>query len=536
MKRLLAILMLVALLTALPVTASAADVSASEAADALAALGLLRGTTEGMELEREATRAEAVVMLLRLLGCETAAEKETAACPFDDGGWAARQLAYAARRGFVTGQSPTHFGSAERVGSRDFVTMLLRALGYSDARGDFSWQGSLAFADGIGLCHGEYTAQCEFLREDMVLLSYTALTLRLKDAGQTLAERLYREGVLSGAALRATRLSYLLPSEKPVYNAMEIHARCASAVFLTELYSDGKALQNERPDAYGSGFFITADGVAVMSYHELDGMEYAVAATLDGRRYAITGVLSYDPLWDVAVVRVSKTDLQGEQLRFFPYLDLGDSDETCTGETVYTISSALGMIDSITDGILSNRSRIADDPDYPCMQISAPISPGSSGGALMNRHGEVIGVIFGSYINGENMNLAVPINTIRNVNLTGEGTPLPEVTRVENEKKAAAKLFASETELVLDYGEETEIVITHTAPGRATLRYEIIGVGTVECRWGSFTSKHTVPLTVSAVGDGEAEIIVRFVDRGFSEEEELVIHVTVRGAPEGAFA
>lgn len=531
MKRCIAIIMLIALLSALPLLACAADVSASEAADALSTLGLLRGTAEGFELERAATRAEAVVMLLRLLGCEAAAENETSVCPFDDGGWAARQLTYAARCGFVTGQSASHFGSDERVGSRDYVTMLLRALGYSDAGGDFTWQESLSFADGIGLCHGEYTANGEFLREDMVLLSYTALALRLKGSERTLAERLYRDGVLSGAALRAARLSWVLATGKPVYDAVEIHARCASAVFLAELYTDENTLQKQRPDAYGSGFFITDDGVAVMCWHELDGKEYAVAATLDGRRFAITDVLAYDPLWDYAVVRVSTTDLQGDPVRRFPYLDLGDSDETRTGETVYTISSALGMMDSITDGILSNRSRFADDPDYPCLQISAPISPGSSGGALLNCHGEVIGVIFGSYINGENMNLAVPINTIADVSLTGEGTPLPAVKRTEDGKKAAAGIFASETDVVLELGGETEIEVTHTAPGRTNLKYEILGDGVVECKWGSFRTIHSIPLTIKAVGEGEEEIVIRFVDKSFSEEAELVIHVTVRPAP-----
>ena len=169
------------------------------------------------------------------------------------------------------------------------------------------------------------------------------------------------------------------------------------------------------------------------------------------------------------------------------------------------------------------------------MQISAPISPGSSGGALLNCHGEVIGVIFGSYINGENMNLAVPINTISDVSLIGEGTPLPEVKRTEDEKKAAARLSASQTELVIDYGESVDLVVSHDGPGKATLKYEIIGVGTVECRWGAFTSKCTVPLTVTAVGDGEAEILITFVDKGYSQEAELSIRVTVRGAPENSF-
>ncbi len=532
MKRITSLIIAAVLLCALALPASAAHVSIEEAAENLAALGLLRGTENGFELERTATRAEAAVMLLRLLGKETEALRETAACPFDDGGWAAPQLTYAWKNGFVKGQTAAHYGSGETVGCRDYITMLLRALGYSDAQGDFSWAQCIAFADRIGLTHGEYTADGEFLRGDLALLSYTALTLPMKSGGRKLIEQLYLDGAVSGAALRRTRLSFAADTDRRSYDAMEIHERGISAVVLLETYADEMQLENGKAGSHGSGFFVTGDGIAALCYHELDGKEYARVTTLDGHCYDVTGVLYYDAMWDVALVRVSRTDLEGRTVRSFPYLDLGDSDAVCAGERVYTLSNALGRIDNVTDGVLSNRSRIVDDPDYPLLQLSAPISPGSSGGALFNRFGEVIGILFGAFNRGEDMNLAIPVNVLADIPLTGDGVTLSEIKKTMDEQKAAATLQVSQTRLELTCGEEAEIVVTHTAPTTASIRYDINGIDIVTCIWGEFVTKRSVPLTIKAVGNGEATVTISFDDDGFGENAAAEIQVIVTGGPE----
>lgn len=536
MKRVFSLILTILLLFALlGLPASAAAVSGTDAAQTLSALGLMNGTGNGFELDRGATRAEALAMLLRLLGKEQAAKAEQDACPFDDGGWAAPLITYAWKNALVEGVSETHFGASDSVGVRDWLTMLLRALGYSDAAGDFSWEQSISFADHIGLTHGEYTAADTLLREDLAILSCNALKCAQAGSTQTLLDRLYLEGVVSGAALRSTRLYSALTvaqTEKPVYDAVEIHDRFASAVFFAEIYPDAEALEKDDPSGTGSGFFITSDGVAALCYHELDGAYAVRVTTLDERCYDVTGVLYYDPLWDAAVVRVSRTDLDGQTVRAFPYLECGDSDMTRAGETIYMLGNSLGLVDSITDGIISNRSRNVDDPDYLCLQHSAPAASGSSGGPVLNRHGEVIGIEFASFINGENMNLAIPINVISQVNLTDAGTPLPEVKETEDAKKAAAVLTADQTELSLLYGDEVDVMISHNCPGTAVIRYEIDGWGVVECAWGHFVTKRSVPLTISAVGDGEAEITISFADGNGSEDSDIILHVTVTGTPE----
>jgi S1-C subfamily serine protease len=216
----------------------------------------------------------------------------------------------------------------------------------------------------------------------------------------------------------------------------------------------------------------------------------------------------------------------------FPYLDLGDSDRVCAGERIYTLSNALGQIDNITDGILSNTGRNVDDPDYLSIQMSAPISTGSSGGALLNRFGEVIGIIYAMFANSQNMNLAVPINVIASEKRVGDGISLSEVKRIEDEKKAAATLSLSQTELEMEYGEEREILVTIEGPGSANLKYQIDSSYVVDCEWKGFQTKRTAALIITAVGDGEAEVNISFVEDGYDEEYSAVIHVTVTGTPE----
>ena len=526
MKKLISVILIFAALAALCLPVSAARVSPSEAIDTLECLGLAKGTGNGFAPERGATRAEALTMLLRLLGREDEARAETGPCPFVDGGWAAPYLTYARKHGLAQGRSSTYFGSNEPVSVRDYLTMVLRALGYSDAAGDFSWSRSIAFSDAVGLTHGEYPADGSLLREDLALISYTALTLPVQGTGQKLIERLYLSGAVSAAALKQTRLAWALDALQPEYTPAEIHGLSASAVLYVEVYKTAEELEKDKPSARGSGFFVTGDGVALLSWHELDGFAYARVTTLDGKRYDVTGVLAYDPLWDMAAVRVSRQATDGSSVRFFPHLDLGDSDAVYPGARVYAVGNPLGMVDSISEGIISNRARQVDDPDYPCLEFTAPIAQGSSGGPLLNSHGRVVGIVHGMFVNGQVQNLATPVNCVPGESLSGEGTPLTAVKEAEDAKKAAAEISSTETQLHLECGQSVELMISHTWPGTANLQYKLGKSSVVDCEWGRFVSKHSVPLTVTATAAGEADIEIRFTS-DHESEALLTIHVTV---------
>lgn len=526
MKKTISLVMTVILIASLAIVpATAAHVSEREAVAALETLDLVSGTQSGFEGERNPTRAEALVMLIRLLGMEQAALESNVLHPYEDAAWADKYIGYAYQEGLIKGQSDTLFGTSETASVRDCLTLILRALGYGED--DFLWEESVAFADSIGLTNGEYTTSSEFLRYDMALACYTALTLNLKGTDTTLIEKLYSDGVVSRSALVSTRLASYANIDKTELSAKQAYEKASSAVFYLEAFETREAMEQGRPDSTGSGFFVTADGVALMSYHELDGYSYARATTTDGQVYMLTGVLYYDTYRDVAVVRISKTSIDGETVRFFPYIEIGDSDALSGGDIIYTIGSPLGLQDSISSGIVGNKLRVVDDPLYPCIQFTAPISSGSSGGVLLNVYGEAVGILYGSYSRGQGLNLAVPINAISEVSFVGEGIPLTTVCQQEDAKKAASTLTASSTDIVISEGEETDVVISHDCPGNVSIFFIIDDTNIVSCAWGEFTSKLTVPLTITGMSKGTTTVQIAFVE-GYGNPDALVeINVTV---------
>lgn len=170
-------------------------------ADALAALSLFQGGSQGYELDRAATRVEGVVMLIRLLGQEADARAFTGGHPFTDvPAWADRYVAYAYARGYTSGVSATAFGASMALRYQDHMTFLLRALGYDDSKGEFSWASADQTAVRLGIQTAAereaIRASGKFLRGHVAYTAYRALTVPCRDGG-TLADRLIGQGVFS---------------------------------------------------------------------------------------------------------------------------------------------------------------------------------------------------------------------------------------------------------------------------------------------------------------------------------------------------
>ncbi|MCL1809693.1 MAG: hypothetical protein FWG42_08055 [Clostridiales bacterium] len=177
--------------------------SAYVRAEQLNLLGLLKGVGRGdYDMLREPTRAESVVMVLRLLGKEKEALQQPASHPFSDvPEWATRHIAYAYGNGLVKGVSARQFDAGSPVNSEQYITFLLRALRYSDGD-DFAYGDSKILASKIGLLKG-WIDKGAFLRSDMILLSYNAMCASLKDENVTLAEHLIKTEVCTDAQWRA---------------------------------------------------------------------------------------------------------------------------------------------------------------------------------------------------------------------------------------------------------------------------------------------------------------------------------------------
>ena len=140
---------LASMLVAAGITATAGAANFTNCADRLKDVGLFQGTNQGYQLDKAPTRAEASAMLVRLLGKEAEAEKLTYTAPFTDlKGWEKPYVQYLYDNGLANGMSATAYNPTGKCSAQMYTTFLLRALGYSDAKGSDSILLDKLVADG----------------------------------------------------------------------------------------------------------------------------------------------------------------------------------------------------------------------------------------------------------------------------------------------------------------------------------------------------------------------------------------------------
>lgn len=425
MKRILSTVLVVVLIMSLPLAAVCADAS-SLSADILYTLGLVEGAENGYEAERKPTRVEALVFSLRLAGLEDDALAFSGESPFaDTPDWAENHMAYAYASGLIKGVDEQNYGSDISVRDKDFFTLVLRILGYSETEGDFSWATSGSVAIRIGMAEAAYT---DFTRGDMFDCALAALTCRMKNGNMTLADSLVASGDLDRAKVSALGLS----GDRPL-TARDISDRYTPAIAFLECYDSSASIINRTPDSNSSGFFISSDGILVSNYHTIDAAIYAVVTLDSGEKFTVDRVLYYDPQIDVSVLKISQIPMGGTEKTSFPYLNMLSVDNVYVGDTVFALGNPLGLQNSLSSGIVSNRAREIDVFTLPMIQNTASISKGSSGGALFNEYGYVIGITSGYFSYGQDMYLAVPIDAVLDADLSVEGYTLSEVAKMVKE-------------------------------------------------------------------------------------------------------
>lgn len=192
------LLALILLCGVLPAPALAATAQAQNAAYELNRLGLFQGSgllpdgRPDFNLDGTATRAEAVTMLVRLLGGEQEALSRHYTHPFTDAGWAGDYIGYAYQKGIAGGVGYTTFGSNDRITAAQFLTMLLRALGYSQV----NWSNPYPTADAVGLA---YSGMNDFRRGDMACVCLSSLSCRPNGSSQTLRQQLEAKGAIAAS-------------------------------------------------------------------------------------------------------------------------------------------------------------------------------------------------------------------------------------------------------------------------------------------------------------------------------------------------
>lgn len=190
------------------------------------------------------------------------------------------------------------------------------------------------------------------------------------------------------------------PEQLPFNDNPEAITAASSSVVMLFVYDSSNELF-----ATGSGFPIIEDGIIVTNYHVINGADHITANTETELFFNIDEIVAVDVERDIAILRTNAKV-------GFELLPIGNSEALMKGEKVVAIGSPLGLINTVSEGMFSN-IRAEGTCDY--LQFTAAISPGSSGGALFNNKGEVIGITSASYVEGQNLNLAIPIEDVLDV-------------------------------------------------------------------------------------------------------------------------
>lgn len=156
----------------------------------------------------------------------------------------------------------------------------------------------------------------------------------------------------------------------------------------------------------GSGFFISTDGEILTNFHVVEDayvIKVKIPSSNGTKEYAVTNILAYDTERDLVILKINKKDC----------VPLEFSDEAVnSGDVVYAIGSSLGLTDTFSSGIISSASRELNGYKYTFIQTTAPISSGNSGGPLVDRFGQVIGINTLASTNGQNLNFSIPISRV----------------------------------------------------------------------------------------------------------------------------
>ena len=236
--------------------------------------------------------------------------------------------------------------------------------------------------------------------------------------------------------------------------AKELYSKCCDSV-----------VEIGAGDSLGSGFFISKNRV-VTNYHVIEKATKLEMKLLDGTTYDVLQVLGYDEALDLAVLEV---DYQGIPMAY-------NSHGVTMGETTYTIGSSLGLTNTFSNGMVTNTKREFDGVIY--IQTNTAISPGNSGGPLINAYGEVMGVTTSTFTEGQNLNLVINISQLKQVD-TKNPMSVKEFINRKSQKNTSQPNFTG----FVYYGEEFDItrvcVVTITNNGNKKL--VVGGKGYADC-------------------------------------------------------
>jgi S1-C subfamily serine protease len=196
-----------------------------------------------------------------------------------------------------------------------------------------------------------------------------------------------------------SRLPPLANTNETPPDFVSVVARLGAAVVKVEnLAEDGKILKT------GTGFFASPDGAVVTCHHVVEGASNIRVCTLTGAEFKNNGVLLADPKIDIAILGVEASGVAS--------VPLADDQSAAVGMPVAILGNPLGLSGSLSTGVVS-ALRSVKGYDFPAIQVSAAVSPGSSGGPVVDREGRLLGMVSAKMPEGESIGFALPVGLIR---------------------------------------------------------------------------------------------------------------------------
>ncbi len=174
----------------------------------------------------------------------------------------------------------------------------------------------------------------------------------------------------------------------------------------------------------GSGFIVSSDGQIITNYHVIDMIPRMEVITTDNKIYAVEGITAYDKKLDLAVLKL-------EHAKDLPTVILGNSDELQLGDDIVAIGYPLGLPVTVSFGNISSLNIPGGlyRTEQKDIQITAPISRGSSGGPLINMYGEVVGINYSYIENAQNINYSIPVNELKPMLASKSLKKLPDIIK-----------------------------------------------------------------------------------------------------------
>jgi len=252
----------------------------------------------------------------------------------------------------------------------------------------------------------------------------------------------------------------LLPSTVLAQTAQEIASKAFGSTVLLVMED-----ANGQPLSLGSGFFVR-DGEIASNLHVVEGAARGYTKlVVQKTKYDIEGITAIDPERNLVILKISGA--RGSTLA------LGNSDAVQVGETVYAVGNPQGLEGTFSQGIVSSIREVGTDK---LLQITAPISPGSSGGPVLNSKGEVIGVSVATFRGGQNLNFAIPSNYLKALLAkVGPSKPLSGATFPKEQRSILADLGGRSIEGVVGGQLTWEYVYNQTGNYAFSLRNQLRG-------------------------------------------------------------